>query len=216
MRYMRFRVALAACAIAISGNAAQAHSPIKGLGVFYSHFLDPLFAPAHGLVILATALMLGQQGRAVARVGFPVFAACFALGLTAIVAGFGTPVGDRGILALAAAIGASVSLAHKLPIAMTTCAAGVAGVLLGLDTESDGSNVRETMLMCGGLTAGVLFLLTLGAGLTLGLAPGWKQIGVRIVGSWIVAASTLALALALAPVSKRKPIAVAPVIELRV
>jgi Protein of unknown function (DUF3604) len=45
-------------------NLAEAHSPIQGIGTFYSYLLDPFVVPPHAILLTALALLLGQQGRA--------------------------------------------------------------------------------------------------------------------------------------------------------
>ena len=203
---MRLRRGAAGCAFAAwLGGApdAFAHSPIAGLGVFYSHFLDPVVVPAHALLLIATALMLGQQGRGSARTGILALAAVFACGLAVSASGLHASISERALLVGAVAIGAAVSFGRPLSVALVASAAALAGLALGLDSEGDGATRRENILVFAGLAAGVLYFATLIAGLTVTQKQAWLRIGVRIVGSWIVAAAVMVLALSISPKARR-------------
>ena len=79
----------------------------------------------------------------------------------------------------------------------------LAGIVLGLDSATDNSSEREALLAFIGLVTGVVYLTTLITGLTVGLTKPWHRVGVRIAGSWIVAASVMVLALSIAVTTRR-------------
>lgn len=178
--------------------AAEAHSPITGLGTFYNSMLHPLLVPAHALLLLAIALMLGQQGRDTARPGLVVFGLCLVAGLMISGAGMDASVDEPMLLAGALLMGGFVSLARRLPRPAPLCAAAVGGLAIGLASTPEASALREAVLAYAGLVTGILYLATVICGLTVGLVGDWQRIGVRIVGSWIVAACVMVLALMLA------------------
>jgi urease accessory protein len=188
---------------------AEAHAPIAGLGIFYAHLLDPFVAPSHGLLLIAAALMCGQQGRDSARRGVVAFCVAFALGLIAAQSGAIGGVREQVLLAASLVMGAAVCLDRPIGGVLTALAAAGAGVLLGLESGTAGETPRETALTLAGLATGFFYLLILIAGLTVGFKTHWHRVGVRIAGSWIVAASVLVLALSLAP-AKRNKVATAP------
>lgn len=196
---------LSVCFLCLGASDALAHSPIKGLGVFYSHFLDPLVAPAHALLLVAAALMLGLQGRAAARPGLVALLAGFSIGLTLMAVGARIGVAEQALLAAAVVIGATVSLDRRMPTLLAVTAATLAGLLIGLDCEIDGAGARERWLVLAGLVSGVIFFATVIAGMTVLQARPVVRIGLRIVGSWIVAAAVMVLALSVAQQAKRGP-----------
>ncbi|MFM9847511.1 MAG: HupE/UreJ family protein [Hyphomicrobiaceae bacterium] len=177
---------------------AEAHSPIKGLGTFYNHLLHPLLVPAHALLLIAVALLLGQQGCEVAGRGLIVFALGLAAGLFASSAGPIPGVHESVLLVGCLVVGGAVSLGLRTPNLITLGVAGIAGVGIGLDFTPEASALRESTLAYAGLTTGTLYLAAVVAGLTINPVQHWQRVGVRIAGSWIVAASVLVLALALA------------------
>ena len=196
---------LSLCALCLGASDALAHSPIKGLGTFYSHFLDPLVAPAHALLLVAAALMLGLQGRAAARAGLIALIAGFAIGLALTAAGLRMGVAEQAILAAAVVIGAAISLDRRMPTLLAVMAATVAGLLIGLDSEIDGASARERWLVLAGLASGIVFFATVIAGMTVLQKQPVVRIGLRVVGSWIVAAAVMTLALSVAQQAKRGP-----------
>lgn len=196
---------LSLCFLCLGASNALAHSPIKGLGTFYSHFLDPLVVPAHALLLVAAALMLGLQGRSAARVGLIALLASFAVGLALAGTGLRWSITEQAQLAAAVAIGASVSLDRRLPIALVLSMAGLAGLLIGLDSEADGAGLREHALVLAGLGFGVAYFSTAIAGLGVLQTRPVVRIGLRIVGSWIVAVAVMVLALSMSQHARRAP-----------
>lgn len=55
------RVGLAIVLLAATACPAAAHSPIKGVGTFYSGLLHPALVPAHLLALIAVGLLIGQN-----------------------------------------------------------------------------------------------------------------------------------------------------------
>jgi len=178
-------------------DVAQAHSPIAGIGTFYNAMLHPLLVPGQALVLVGLSLALGQRGRPAARLGLVLLLGAFAAGLGAAMAWPHLQPPETGLLFLGAVIGAAVSIAKPLPLWLVATAAIAAGLLMGLDSRPDPAGQRDTVLAVAGLFTGTALVATLIAGTCLTLEKSWMHIGIRIVGSWIAAASVLVLALLL-------------------
>jgi urease accessory protein len=175
-------------------SMALAHSPIPGIGTFYGHMLHPLIVPVQALVLLGAALMLGQQGQAKARAGLLALGTGFACGLAAARLAASAPP-ETLLLLLAAVFGIAVGLARQWPVWLIVPAALGAGVALGLDSWPEPMGSRDTALAVAGLCVGVGLIALVVAGTALTLHKAWQRLGIRIVGSWIAAASVLVLAL---------------------
>lgn len=176
------------------GNA-QAHSPVAGIGTFYSAMLHPLVVPTHALVLVALSLAVAQHGRVVARRALILLFVAFGSGLAAAMSRPDAAASEPAVLIIAALIAASVSIARPLPFWMIAIAAIAAGTMLGLESRPDPANRQETVLAVAGVCVGIALLCTLIAGTCLTFDKAWQKVGVRIVGSWIVAASVLVLTL---------------------
>jgi hydrogenase/urease accessory protein HupE len=188
---------LVALALCIAGEAALAHSPIKGLDSFYAGALHPLFVPAHVLALLALGILLGQQGARALQPVILAFLGATAAGLVYAGMGEGRDVG-LALLAAAALTGLLVALARPLPLWFNLLLAVTLGLLLGADSTQDelAGRARFAALLGSGIA---LYLLMLYA---LVFADGfqrreWQRIGLRVIGSWCAAAALLVLALGL-------------------
>ena len=195
-------VGIASLGILAWPSMAQAHSPIAGIGTFYSYMLHPLVVPAHALLLLATALMLGQQSRKAARISLVLLLLGFASGLAISGAGALGGVPERVLLAGALVMGGAVILGRHWPVSALVPAVAAAGFAIGLDSAPEPSNDQEISLAFSGLACGFIGVATIITGLTIGLSKDWQRIGVRIAGSWIVAISMLVLALSMAAQSR--------------
>ena len=175
--------------------AAEAHSPIKGLGTFYSYMLHPVLVPAHALLLTALPLMLSQQGRDRAGRGIVLLALSLVAGLAVSGSGMLSSLGEPFLLASSLIIGGMVSLGRRLPGIVVLVTTAIVGLAIGLDSAPETSIMRDSALAYAGLTTGILFFATVICGLTVGLIEHWQRIAVRIAGSWIVAASVMVLAI---------------------
>jgi urease accessory protein len=204
-RTERYLSGLVACCLFVysgvvlagAGNA-WAHSPIEGIGTFYGYALHPLVVLPHALLLAATALLLGQQGRGAARAGVVAMAASFAA--TLVLAPFRLQAASAEIVLLFAACLAGILAAWRpsLPRSLAGVLGGVAGILIGLDSFPAEAPRNEAGMALAGVSAGFMALLVLLTGLSLGAKNGWLRVALRVVGSWIAAISLLALSLELA------------------
>ena len=173
----------------------QAHSPIPGIGTFYSSLLHPVMVPTHALVLVALSLFLGQHGRSAARLGLIVLILAFRVGLAGSMTLTDAGPSEQSLLMFAAILAGLVTSARPLPLWLIAGVAFAAGVPLGLDSGPDPLNRHEVLLAVAGVWVGVALLSTLIAGSCLSLDRVWQKIGIRVAGAWIVATSVLVLTL---------------------
>lgn len=191
----------AACGFALLWlpAAALAHSPSPAMGSFWGGVLHPFTAPAQLLVMLALGLLIGKQvlgsDEGTAR-SWQAFSAALVLGL--LLVGFNverelTP--PLLVLALVNSLGVMMAL-HPPPAAGIGLAA-LCGIAVGLDSNPDPLIGTDRLVFMAGCWLGA-FLCT-GSAMILAekARKPWQQIGLRIAGSWIAAATVLVLALAL-------------------
>ncbi len=190
---------LALAGLGAAGSAA-AHSPIPGIGNFYSGALHPFVSPAHLICLLALGLSIGQSAqRGVARAKLPLLAlaAALAVGL-ALHAAAGDPDTDRALLMLALATGAVVAAAWAPPAPLQAAFAVAVGLAVGIASGPSGVQgaAMATMLSGTGVAAALLVAYV---AVMVGVAERpWLRIAVRVVGSWMAAAALLVLALSFA------------------
>jgi hydrogenase/urease accessory protein HupE len=127
----------------------------------------------------------------------------FAVGMLTSTAGAFGSVREHALLLGALALGALISLDLRIPSALTVAAGAAAGLATGLDSSINNPGPRDTALAFAGVIIGVMYLTILVAGATVGLVEHWHRVGVRIVGSWIVAMALMVLALSVATPVKR-------------
>lgn len=177
-------------------TTAFAHAPIEGLGKFYGHFLHPILVPEYALLVLAIALLLGQNGQQAARAGLAAMAMGLGIGLALLWQRPDLGTGQSPILMGAMTAGAALSLDRRLHWGIPAGLALASGVVLGLDPEIAGLAGRDAVLAASGLVCGAVFYTTIIAGPTSENPAPWLRVGRRIIGAWIAAAAFLVLALA--------------------
>jgi urease accessory protein len=205
------RLAVAAL-LAVVAAPAAAHSPIEGIGIFYSGALHPLVTPPHLIALLALGLLLGQAGQRatgdddapLAALAAPLAALGVALVAGVLRAGLHPaeePDTDRVLLALAAATGLAVAAAWRAPLGVRLVVALAAGLATGIASAPSGVSDAERWTSLAGTTAAALMLAAYVAVMVaMARRPPWLAIAVRVLGSWMAAAALLVLALSFAPV----------------
>ena len=197
----------AASALALAGTAALAHSPIPGIGLFYSGAAHPFVSPAHLVALLALGLAVGQRGQRgagdLALLKPPLLAllgatvAALAITLAGV---FGDPDTDRVLLVLGALTGLMVAAAWgpPTPVLMALAAVVAVAVLIasapsGVDTGARRTSLIGSAVVTVGLVSYVAVMVAVAQ-------RAWLHIAVRVFGSWLAAAALLVLALSFAPV----------------
>lgn len=185
--------------IATVPDIAMAHSPIPGIGVFYSGALHPLRVAEQLLGLLALALLFGQTGMRESIHSLVAFFVGLMVGLPLLIYGPAETgrVSETLLLVAAGGIGIWVATARKMmPSARFFLAMLVAGAVVA-DSVQEGIPQEKFLLATLGVLAGAsVLVLNLGV-IVEELKPQWARIGVRVAGSWIAAASLMVLALKL-------------------
>jgi urease accessory protein len=184
--------------LSVLPTAAYAHSPVTGLGTFYGYLLHPVSVLSHALLLIGTGLMLGQQGREIARRGLPSFGCGLitALGLSRVVPVQG--VAEHVLLVMGLVIVSPVIVDRRIPALLAMALATAAGFSIGLDSGPDTGGDSGNLLALAGVTLGALYPTLVLAGLSVGLAKTWQRVGIRVAASWVAAACLLVLSLTLA------------------
>lgn len=174
--------------------AASAHSPIPGIGRFYSGAVHPFLVPAQWLALLALGLLFGQRSMAKTGVALAVLLAGLVAGL-----GIGHVHGDVDtdalLLGCCAVLALGVALARPWPQWLLALAAAVVGAAIGLSSAPDGlSGWEHTGSLAGSAFGALLFTLWIVA-MTEFAKGTWPKIIVRVLGSWLAASALLVLAL---------------------
>jgi hydrogenase/urease accessory protein HupE len=172
---------------------------MKGASDFMAGVLHPVTTPAHVLILLGLGLALGQHVPLKLRMPLLVFAPVAALAL-ALTPCFTFTVPQPVLIGIALIAGAVVALGKQLPTfargALFAAAALAMGLDSGVETGGVGVVVRTLLGTFAGLVIG-LISIAFYASLAAEQKRKWLHIGLRVMGSWIVAISLLMLAFAL-------------------
>lgn len=193
---MKCRLTTALLLIAAAGPAS-AHSPVKGIGIFYNGMLHPYLIPGHLLVLLALGLMIGQHAPGSSRFALPTFLAAFVASAT-LASSLPMVILPETILfvvSLLAGMMVAASLAPGivLPILLTVAA----GIVLGLNSGTEGVPSGQAGVELAGTVVGAFLGILYAGGLSAWLSRfrSWPPIAVRVFGSWISACALLVLVL---------------------
>jgi urease accessory protein len=161
---------------------------------FVEGLLNPLTTPAHGLTLLALALLLARQPQRFT--GVLVFALALAGGFLAIVLAVETTPARTVLLALAVALGVMIAAAW-VPKLLAWLLAAIAGAALALDSPPQTVTITEAYATLGGTALGACAMLVVVAAIAAHANADWQRLGLRILGSWIAASAILVLAVQL-------------------
>jgi urease accessory protein len=164
------------------------------LQAFVDGLLNPLTTPAHGLALLALALLMAQQPQRF--VVLVVFALALAAGFLAIVLAVETTPARMVLLAVAAILGVMVAAAWA-PKPLTWLLTAMTGAALALDSPPQAVTIVEAYATLGGTAVGACAMLVVVAAIAGHTNADWQRLGLRILGSWIAASAILVLAVQL-------------------
>lgn len=181
----------------VSGLLVEAHSVLPGAGDFANGLLHPFFTPAHGLLLLALGLWLGQRTPLALRLPLLTFAPVCALAL-AFTGLHPFAFNFQPLLAtLACAAGLLVALDQPLPQPAQILLFAASALALGLDSGADSSTGHSiVIILCGTWVSLTLLVLNIAFYSSLLPRPAWVMIGLRVMGSWLSAISLLLIAFA--------------------
>ena len=176
----------------------RAHSTIQGLEGFIGGALHPLTNPVHLLVIVALGLFIGQRFPLNLKAPFVVFVPCLTVALIFTTTGFVKTVYQPALVGLALYATVLVSLEKPVsPLAYRAlCAAGAVAIRFDSSSESDSASVLIKTLL-GTWIMIILLVFDVAYYTSLAMRKDWPRIGVRVLGSWIIAVSLMVLALSL-------------------
>jgi urease accessory protein len=192
--FYRFAFTLA---VLLLPRVASAHSPIKGIGVFFNGVLHPALVPAHLLLILALGLWFGQHQPKQQQNSVLLFLLAIILGLLATAL---YPLPENNLLSLlllcsAAVIGLLTVSALKIARPVFIVLALVAGFLLGLDSTTENLSGKDKIASLFGSGVGIYFLMLYAMALSESFSKKhWQNIAVRILASWLSASALMVLA----------------------
>lgn len=176
----------------------NAHTPIKGLEGLAAGILHPLTTPAHLLVLLALGLLVGQQLPLDLKTPFAVFVPGLTFALLLTSTGQITMVYQPILIALALCAAIPVAMEKSIPRFASRLLFLAAALAIGLDSSPEAGSPGLLVQALLGTWGMVIFLLFDVAYYTsLAMRTRWVRIGVRILGSWIIAISLLVLALSM-------------------
>ncbi|MDX2238309.1 MAG: hypothetical protein NW203_12175 [Hyphomonadaceae bacterium] len=157
-------------------------------------FVNALAIPAQGLALVGLALVAARDGPRQRRVAAIFLALGLCAGLSAIAAGTGETPAALLLAICAIASGVIAAMAIRSPASVVYGLAVVTGVLIGLDSPPRVFSLRlaVAILVATGIGAVAFFILV--AEVLAATRGRWRDIGMRIAGSWIAASAILALA----------------------
>jgi urease accessory protein len=177
---------------------AHAHSPVKGMGDFINGLLHPLTTPAHILIVVGLGLWLGQRSPLNLKLPMLIFAPLTAAALLLSMTGIVKTVHPPFLIALALAAGTLVAMDKPLPALGTASLFTLAALALGFDSAvENGTTAAILKTLLGTWLSLVLLVVDIAIYVSLCVKKPWQKIGIRILGSWIIAISLLVLAFAL-------------------
>jgi hydrogenase/urease accessory protein HupE len=168
---------------------------MQGLGDFGSGIFHPLTTPSHVLILLGLGLLLGQQSpprlRASILVFAPVSGAALLLTTSGLIAGVYQPL----LLGVALCAAILVALERPLTPGVRNGLLAAAAVLIGLDSGVEKGSVATVIkTLLGTELSLVVVLFDLAFYVSQCTGRKWQRIGIRVVGSWIIAITLMVLA----------------------
>jgi urease accessory protein len=177
---------------------AGAHTAIGGVGDFFGGVLHPLTTPTHLLVLIGLGLLVGQHSPLQLKIPLAVFIPVSALALLFTTTGGVKTVYPPILIGIALVAGVLVALGKPLPAIASGTLFALAALALGLDSAVEtGTPMSIAKTLLGTWVGLILTVADSAYYLSFFTKEKWQQVGIRVAGSWITAASFLILAFAL-------------------
>lgn len=178
--------------------AAHAHGAISGLEGFTGGLLHPVTSVPHVLILLALGLLAAQRTPTDYQQPLLAFFPALVAGLLFTLTGKITNVSPSLLHALALVAAALVAWEKAVPLSVLRGLFLAGGLLIGLDSavEEGTTAVVLKALLGTALMAAFVAFDVIYYGAQARTRP-WLRVGVRVLGSWIVAVAVLMLAFAL-------------------
>lgn len=176
---------------------AFAHSPVKGIGIFYNGMLHPYLIPGHLLVLLALGLMIGQHAPGTSRYSLPIFLMAFVASITVVSWLSIEPFPENILLIVTLVAGLMVAASMVPGVVLQILLVIVAGTGLGLNSSPEGMPSDQIGLALAGTVSGAFLTILYVGGLSAWFSrfPSWPPVAVRVLGSWTSACAFLVLVL---------------------
>jgi urease accessory protein len=160
--------------------------------------LHPLTNPAHLLVIIALGLLIGQRSPLDLKPPLVVFVPCLTVALFFTTTGFVTTVYQPALIGLALCAAVAVSLEKPIPPLAYRALFAAGAFALGFDSLPEPSSTSVLIKTLLGTWIMIIFLVfDIAYYTSLAMGVNWPRVGVRVLGSWIIAISLMVLALSL-------------------
>jgi urease accessory protein len=182
---------LAAVLLWGASSVAEAHDTLR-LGPFAGGILHPLETPAHLLLLTGLGLLLGRTPpfRLGRFLGF--FAPLAAMGILLTLADHAAPVPVILTAALATGVGALLASGWSSPRVLDAALLAIGGFVIGLDSGFVNPSPLVVAKVLFGNWVSLLVITGYLAFYVSFLPPApWVRIGIRVLGSWLVAISLL-------------------------
>ena len=176
----------------------RAHSTIQGLEGFSGGALHPLTTPTHRLVIVAFGLLIGQRSPLNLRAPIVVFVPCLTFALIFTATGLVKTVYQPVFVGFALCAAIPVALEKPVPPLAYRTLIAAAALAIGFDSGPETASASvwiKTLLGTGIMVIFLVFDVAYYA--SLAMRKHWPRVGVRVLGSWIIAISLMVLALSL-------------------
>ncbi|MDF1747602.1 MAG: HupE/UreJ family protein [Alphaproteobacteria bacterium] len=176
---------------------AEAHTSIAGVGLFPNGLLHPVAVPQHLLLLIGLGLWMGRQ------IDQRVPACLAALNIGLVIGYIATvwldlsSVSGIALAFLTLVFGSLLAVGRSIPIPIGLILMALAGLALGLDSKPEALTANETMLLGFGIWIGVNIIAVNVMALSAKLQHPIAVIGIRVVGSWLIAISLILMAFAL-------------------
>lgn len=182
-------------------TTVHAHGQIKWSDAYIGGLLHPITTPAHLLILLGLGLWLGQRSPMRLTPPITVLLVSSALALAFTAKGWIASVYPPLLTCLALSLGILVALQKKLPPMAMFALFAAAGLFIGGDSGFESDSRRAIFKSLLGTWLAINLLVTvLAIHVETFSKRDWQKIGIRVMGSWIIAISLLVLAFSL-----RKP-----------
>ena len=179
-------------------STAHAHLTVEGIGEVGGGALHPLMTPAHVLILLGLALLLGQRVPLDLKTPLQILLPASAIALLVTTTGKIPGVYPPILIGIAMGIAILVALELKIPPLVCRLVCAVAAIGIGLDSGlENGSAIVVAKTLAGTWISFNIVVAYLAICVSHGTGKPWAKIGTRVLGSWIIAISLLVLAFSL-------------------
>ncbi len=175
-----------------ASSAAHAHLSVEGVGEMANGALHPMMSPAHVLMFLSLALLLGQQVPFDLKTPLRIFAPASAAALLLTLTGWVTEVYQPLLVGTALIIAIFVVLEIKISGWVSGLLCGAVAVGIGLDSAPGEGAVLKTLAGTWLSLNALLFYIAMCA--SNGSDKKWAKAAIRVLGSWIIAISLMVMA----------------------